>query len=100
MRKKRTTRGFLRKSQGDLMRRDPKQLDEDGWIRQFVGNRSSVDDAEKVYDLLGFEVLRLPIGKPGLKKTISFSSEKPFSLCEIVYVRPKKQEEDEEENWT
>ena len=81
------------------MRGDPKKLDEDGWIRQFVGNRSSVDDAEKVYDLLGFEVLRLPVGKPGFKKTTSLSWEKPSNLCEVVYVRPKKQKGDEEEDW-
>jgi hypothetical protein len=99
MMKKRTTRGFLCKNQGNLTRVDPKQLEEDGWVRQFVGSRSSVDNTEKVYDLLGFEVLRLPVGKPGFKKTISFSSEKSFHLCEVVYVRPKKQNGDEEENW-
>ena len=78
------------------MRGDPRKLEEEGGVRQFVGNRSSIDDAEKVYDLLGFEVLRLAVGKPGFKKTISFSSEKPSHFCEVVYVRPKKQKGDED----
>jgi hypothetical protein len=73
------------------MRERHKQLEREGWIRELVVDRSSADDAERIYDLIGFEVLRLPIGKPGLKKSVSFSPEKPTGLCEVVYVRPKKQ---------
>jgi len=73
------------------MKERDKQMEKEGWIRQFVADGPSADDAETVYNLLGFEVLRLPVGKPLFKKSISFSSEKPPDLCEVVYIRPKKQ---------
>jgi hypothetical protein len=78
------------------MEKSHKSLEEKGWMFQFVADGPLADDAEKIYNLLGFEVLRLPVGKPWFKKTISFSYEKPPSLCEVVYVRPKKQTENEE----
>ena len=77
-----------------------KSLEEKGWMFQFLVDRASADDAEKVYNLLGFEVLRLPVGKPWLKKTISFSYEKPSSFYEGVYVRPKKQTANGGKDWT
>jgi len=73
------------------MRERHKQLEKAGWIRELVVDRPFADDAEKIYDLLGFEVLRLPIGKPWLKKSVSVSPEKPTGPCEVVYVRPRKQ---------
>ena len=76
-----------------------KSLKEKGWMFQFLVDRTSADDAEKVYNLLGFEVLRLPVGKPWLKKTISLSYEKPSSFCEVVYVRPKKQTANRGKEW-
>jgi hypothetical protein len=81
------------------MEKSRKSLEEKGWMFQFVADGPLADDAEKVYNLLGFEILRLPVGKPWFKKTISFSYEKPPGICEVVYVRPKKQREDEEEDW-
>jgi hypothetical protein len=77
-----------------------KSLEEKGWMFQFLVDRASADDAEKVYNLLGFEVLRLPVGKPPLRKTISYSFEKPSGLCEVVYVRPKKQTANGGKDWT
>ena len=74
------------------MRQRHKQLEREGW---FVADGALSDNTEKIYNILGFEVLRLPAGKPWFKKTISFSYEKPPGLCEVVYVRPKKQREDE-----
>ena len=92
--------GCPRKKQEDVMKQRHKQLEKEGWIRELVADRRFADDAEKVYDLIGFEVLRLPIGKPCFKKSASFSLEKPTGLCEVVYIRPKKQrEEDGEEDW-
>jgi len=82
------------------MKRRYKKIERDGWIREFVADSQLAKDAEEIYNLLDFEVLRLPIGQPWLKKNISFSYEKPPGLCEVVYVRPKKQAEDEEEDWT
>ena len=82
------------------MRQSRKSLEEKGWMFQFVADGPLADDAEKVYNLLGFEILRLPAGKPWFKKTISFSYEKPSSFCEVVYVRPKKQTANGEKDWT
>jgi hypothetical protein len=66
-------------------------LEKAGWIRELVVDRPFADDAEKIYDFLGFEVFRLPIGKPWLKKSASCSPETSSGPCEVVYVRPKKQ---------
>jgi hypothetical protein len=81
------------------MKKLRKQLDNEGWLRQFVADGALADEVEKVYNLLGFEILRLPVRKPWLKKAISFSPEKPSTLCEVIYVRPKKQEGNEDEDW-
>jgi hypothetical protein len=66
-----------------------------GWIRQVVADEALATDAEEVYNLLGFEVLRLPLEKRR-PKSPSLLRETPAHF-EVLYIRPKKFTESEEE---
>jgi hypothetical protein len=81
------------------MGKNRKVLGEKGWMFQLVVDRPSADDAEEVYNLLGFEVLRLPLEKRRPKKSISHSPGNIPAHFEVLYIRPKKFTESEEENW-
>jgi hypothetical protein len=43
------------------MKRRYKKIERDGWIREFVADSQLAKDAEEIYNLLDFEVLRLPM---------------------------------------
>src|SRR4030042_3054630 len=67
MAKKRALMGCPRKKQEDFMRKRHKQLERDGWLRQFVADEAQAKDAVEIYDLLGYEVYLQP-PKPSLSK--------------------------------
>jgi hypothetical protein len=81
------------------MEKSRKVLGEKGWMFQLVVDRPSADDAEEVYNLLGFEVLRLPLEKRRPKKSTSHSPGNIPAHFEVLYIRPKKFTESEEEDW-
>jgi hypothetical protein len=77
------------------MRHRRKQLEKEGWLRQFVADVPLANSAVEIYDLLGYEVrLQLPNRSHSRKGTSS--SEESQGQCHIVYVRPKKYQGDEE----
>ncbi len=77
------------------MRRTHKQLEKEGWLRQFVADEVQAKDAVEIYDLLGYEV-RLKSPNRGRSKKDGSSSMGPQGECKIVYIRPKKSECGEE----
>jgi len=79
------------------MRQRHKQLEKKGWIRQFVADGSLAKDAVEIYDLLGYEVHLEPPKHAHSKKKRNPSSTESQSHCEIVYIRPIKSSNDEEE---
>jgi hypothetical protein len=81
------------------MRQRRKSLENKGWIRQVVADEALATDAEEVYNFLGFEVLRLPLEKRRPKKSISHSPGNIPAHFEVLYIRPKKFTESEEEDW-
>jgi len=78
------------------MRQTHKQLEKEGWLRQFVADEALAKDAVEIYDLLGYEVHLQSLPRNHSKKCNS-SSKKSEGQCRIVYIRPKKSWEDEEE---
>jgi hypothetical protein len=72
------------------MRQRHKQLEKEGWLRQFVADEAQAKDAVKIYDLLGYEVHLHPPKRSHSKKSNSSSSEESQGQCQIVYIRPKK----------
>jgi hypothetical protein len=79
------------------MRQRHKRLEKEGWIRQFLADGPLAKDAVEIYDLLGYEVhLQAPSRSPS-KKCNSSSLEESEEQCQIVYIRPKKSLDDEEE---
>jgi hypothetical protein len=82
------------------MEKSRKSLQEKGWMFQLVVDRPSAANAEEVYNLLGFEVLRLPLEKRRPKKSISHSPGNVPAHFEVLYIRPKKFTESEEDDWT
>ncbi len=89
--------GCPRKKQEDSMRQRHKQLEKRGWIRQFVADGPLAKDAVEIYDLLGYEVHLEPPKHAHSKKKSSPSSAEFQSHCKIVYIRPMKSSDDEEE---
>jgi hypothetical protein len=79
------------------MRQRHKQLEREGWIRQFLADETLAKDAVEVYDLLGYEVHLKPPNRSHSKKCNSSSSKGPQGECQIVYIRPKKSPDEEEE---
>ena len=88
-------RGRPRKKQEHLMRQTHKQLEKEGWIRQFAANGPLAKDAAEIYDLLGYEVHLKPPNRSHSKKCNSFSKESE-GQCGMVYIRPKKSQGEEE----
>jgi hypothetical protein len=66
---------------------------------QLLVDRPSADDAEEVYTLLCFEVLRLPLEKRRHKKDTSYSPGDSPAHFEVLYIRPKKFTEREKDDW-
>ncbi len=79
------------------MRQRYKQLEKEGWIRQFVADEAQAKDAVEIYDLLGYEVHLKPPNRSHSKKSSSSSSKESQGQVQIVYIRPKKSPDDEEE---
>jgi hypothetical protein len=79
------------------MKRRYKQFEEKGWIRQFVADEAQAKDAVEIYDLLGYEVHLQPFKHAQFKKKDPPSSTEFQSHCKIVYIRPRKSSDDEEE---
>jgi hypothetical protein len=79
------------------MRRGYKHLEKEGWICQFVADTQLAKDAMEVYNLLGFEVLLHPPTLPHTKKCSPSASRESQGSWQIVYIRPKKSPDDEEE---
>jgi hypothetical protein len=79
------------------MRQTHKQLEKEGWLRQFLADEAQAKDAVEIYDLLGYEVHLQPPKHAHSKKKGSPSSAEFQSLCKIVYIRPRKSSDDEEE---
>jgi hypothetical protein len=79
------------------MRHRRKQLEKEGWLRQFVADIPLANNAVEIYDLLGYEVRLQPPNRSHSKKGTSSSSEESQGQCQIVYVRPKKSQDDEDE---
>jgi len=79
------------------MRQTHKQLEKEGWLRQFVADEAQAKEAVEIYDLLGYEVhLQSPKHAHSKKKDPPSSAEFQ-SHCKIVYIRPRKSSDDEEE---
>ena len=97
MAKKGALVGCPRKKQEDFMRQRHKQLEREGWLRQFVADEAQARDAVEIYDLLGYEVHLQPPNRPHSKKCNSFSPQESQGQCQMVYIRPKKTPDDEEE---
>ena len=64
---------------------------------QFVADETLAKDAVEIYDLLGYEVHLQPPNQTHSKKCNSSSSKASEGQCQIVYIRPKKSPDDEEE---
>jgi hypothetical protein len=79
------------------MRRRHRQLEKEGWLRQFVADEALAKDAVEIYDLLGYEVHLQPPNGSHSKKSKSSSSKESEGQCQIVYIRPKKSQDNEEE---
>jgi hypothetical protein len=79
------------------MRQTHKQLEKEGWLRQFVADEAQAKDAVEIYDLLGYEVHLEPPKHAPSKKKGRPSSAKFQSHCKIVYIRPINSSDDEEE---
>jgi hypothetical protein len=79
------------------MRQTHRQLEKEGWLRQFVADKAQATDAAEIYDLLGYEVHLEPIKRLRSKKVGSSSPKRFQDPCQIVYVRPRGSPEDEEE---
>jgi hypothetical protein len=79
------------------MRKSFKQLKKEGWLRQFVADEALAKDAVEIYNLLDYEVHLQPPNRSHSKKCNSSSSKGPQGECQIVYIRPKKSPDDEEE---
>jgi hypothetical protein len=71
----------------------------EGWIREFFADESLARDAVEIYDLLGFEVLLQPLGKAQSKKSTHSPKEDSQAHYQIVYIRPKKSPDEEEDEW-
>jgi len=79
------------------MRQTHKQLEKEGWLRQFLADGSLAKDAVEIYDLLGYEVHLQPPKGTRSKKGRSSSPKRSQDPCRIVYIRPRGSPEDEEE---
>ena len=79
------------------MRQRHRQLEKEGWLRQFVADEALAKDAVEIYDLLGYEVHLQPPNRSHSKKCNSSSSSERKGQVQIVYIRPKKSPDDEEE---
>jgi hypothetical protein len=79
------------------MRQSHKQLKKEGWLRQFVADEAQAKDAVEIYDLLGYKVHLQPPNQSHSKKCSSSSSKESQGQCQIVYIRPKKSPDEEEE---
>ena len=71
------------------MRQTHKQLEKEGWLRQFVADEAQAKDAVEIYDLLGYEVHLKRPNRSHSKKSSSSSSKGRQGECQIVYIRPK-----------
>jgi hypothetical protein len=74
-----------------------KQLEKEGWIRQFLADAPLAKDAVEIYDLLGYEVHLQSPKQAHSKKKGPPSSVEFQSHFKIVYIRPRKSLDDEEE---
>jgi hypothetical protein len=79
------------------MKKHHEQLEKEGWIRQFVVDGPQAKDAVEIYDLLEYEVHLHPPNRSHSKECNSSSLGVSQSQCQIVYIRPKKSPDDEEE---
>lgn len=79
------------------MRQTHKQLEKEGWLRQFLADETLAKDAVEIYDLLGYEVYLQPPSRSHSKKSNSSSSKESQEQVQIVYIRPKKSSDDKEE---
>ena len=79
------------------MRKTRNQLKRGGWLRQFVADGPLAKEAVEIYDLLGYEVHLQPPNRSHSKKSSSSSSSERKGQVQIVYIRPKKSPDDEEE---
>ncbi len=79
------------------MRQTHKQLEKKGWLRQFVADEVQAKDAVEIYDLLGYEVHLQPPKHAHSKKKGPRSSAGFQSHFKIVYIKPRKSLDDEEE---
>jgi len=79
------------------MRQTHKQLEKEGWLREFVADEAQAKDAVEIYNLLGYEVYLRSLNRAHYKKCNSSSPKKSQGQCQIVYIRPKKSPDDEEE---
>ncbi len=79
------------------MRQTHRQLQKEGWLRQFVADEAQAKDAVEIYDLLGYEVHLQPPKHAHSKKKGSPSSAGFQSYFKIVYIKPRKSSDDEGE---
>jgi hypothetical protein len=79
------------------MRQTHKELEKEGWIRQFVADGPLAKDAMEIYDLLGYEVHLKTPNRSRSKKSSCSSSKEHQGQCQTVYIRPRKSSDEEEE---
>lgn len=79
------------------MRQRHKQLEKEGWLRQFVADEAQAKDVVEIYDLLGYEVHLQPPKRIHSKKCSSSSARQSQGQCQIVYIRPRGSPDEEEE---
>jgi hypothetical protein len=76
--------------QEGFMKHCHRQLEKQGWIRQFVADGPLAKDAVEIYDLLGYEVHLQSTEHAHSKKKDPASSAEFQSHCKVIYIRPKK----------
>ena len=78
------------------MRKSCKSLEKKGWMFQFVADEALAKDATEIYNLLDYEVHLQPLKRTHSRRDGSYLGESQRQCC-IVYIRPKKSTDDEEE---
>jgi len=78
------------------MRKSRESLEEKGWMFQFVADETLAKYAVEIYNLLDYEVHLQPLSR-GYSKKCSSSSKESQGQCRVVYIRPKKSLDEEEE---
>ncbi len=70
-------------------KRSQKDLEADGWTRQFIASEPRLSEAREAYEEMGLEVRLEPVDTEGLDQECTDCLEMDDS-CRLIYTRPKK----------